>query len=115
MDWARARRMQILCPPLAAISVLGFQTRWVRSLANFTVVLKSFRMVNFQVNAFLFVVCIGMFMASQEKVIACGMSLTAFGMVLKFIAGPAAMAIGAIAVGLHGDVLRVAIIQVHIN
>lgn len=54
----------------------------------------------------------GMFMASQEKLIACGPSLTAFGMVLKFIAGPAAMAIGAIAVGLHGDVLRVAIIQV---
>ncbi|XP_058216297.1 auxin efflux carrier component 5 [Rhododendron vialii] len=53
----------------------------------------------------------GMFMASQEKLIACGMSLTAFGMVLKFIAGPAAMAIGAIAVGLHGNVLRVAIIQ----
>ncbi|KAL6278971.1 hypothetical protein ACE6H2_022572 [Prunus campanulata] len=33
------------------------------------------------------------------------------GMVLRFIAGPAAMAIGSIAVGLHGDVLRVAIIQ----
>ncbi|GAB2277194.1 Auxin efflux carrier component 5 [Dionaea muscipula] len=53
----------------------------------------------------------GMFMAMQEKIIACGPSLTMFGMVLKFIAGPAAMAIGSIAVGLHGDVLRVAIIQ----
>ncbi|KDO41492.1 hypothetical protein CISIN_1g019021mg [Citrus sinensis] len=53
----------------------------------------------------------GIFMASQEKLIACGTSLTIFGMVLKFIAGPAAMAIGAIAMGLHGDVLRVAIIQ----
>ncbi|KAH7867338.1 hypothetical protein Vadar_032174 [Vaccinium darrowii] len=53
----------------------------------------------------------GLFMASQEKFVACGISLTAFGMVLRFIAGPAAMAIGAIAVGLHGDVLRVAIIQ----
>ena len=51
-------------------------------------------------------------MAQQEKIIACGTSLTIFGMVLRFIAGPAAMAIGAIAVGLHGDVLRVAIIQV---
>ncbi|KAK9141370.1 hypothetical protein Scep_011051 [Stephania cephalantha] len=53
----------------------------------------------------------GIFMALQEKFIACGPSLTAFGMVLKFFAGPAAMAIGAITVGLHGDVLRVAIIQ----
>ncbi|KAJ7978254.1 Auxin efflux carrier component [Quillaja saponaria] len=53
----------------------------------------------------------GIFMALQEKVIACGVPLTVFGMVLRFIAGPAAMAIGAIAVGLHGDVLRVAIIQ----
>ncbi|CAL5363102.1 unnamed protein product [Camellia sinensis] len=53
----------------------------------------------------------GLFMAMQEKVIACGVSLTVFGMVLRFIAGPAAMAIGAIAVGLHDDVLRIAIIQ----
>ncbi|KAI4364615.1 hypothetical protein MLD38_020682 [Melastoma candidum] len=53
----------------------------------------------------------GIFMALQEKVMSCGASLTIFGMVLRFIAGPAAMAIGAMAVGLHGDVLRVAIIQ----
>jgi hypothetical protein len=51
-------------------------------------------------------------MALQEKFIACGPGLTVFGMVLRFIAGPAAMAIGAIAVGLHGNALRVAIIQV---
>lgn len=51
-------------------------------------------------------------MALQEKLIACGPTLTIIGMVLKFIAGPAAMAIGSIAMGLHGDVLRVAIIQV---
>ncbi|XP_030971164.1 auxin efflux carrier component 5 [Quercus lobata] len=53
----------------------------------------------------------GIFMALQEKLIACGPSLTLFGMLLKFIAGPATMAIGSYAVGLHGDALRVAIIQ----
>ncbi|XP_019160702.1 PREDICTED: auxin efflux carrier component 5-like [Ipomoea nil] len=53
----------------------------------------------------------GLFMALQEKLISCGASLTILGMVLKFIAGPAAMAIACIAMGLHGDVLRVAIIQ----
>lgn len=51
-------------------------------------------------------------MAMQEKIIACGPSLTAFAMALRFVAGPAAMAIGSIAVGLRGDLLRVAIIQV---
>jgi auxin efflux carrier family len=51
-------------------------------------------------------------MALQEKLIACGTSLTLFGMVLRFFAGPATIAIGSIAVGLHGDALRVAIIQV---
>ncbi|KAM6567594.1 hypothetical protein CsatA_026722 [Cannabis sativa] len=54
----------------------------------------------------------GIFMAMQEKIIGCGARLTVIGMVLRFIAGPAAMAIGSIAAGLHGDVLRVAIIQV---
>ncbi|KAK9062451.1 hypothetical protein SSX86_019637 [Deinandra increscens subsp. villosa] len=53
----------------------------------------------------------GLFMAKQEKLIACGTSLTALAIALKFFAGPAAMAISCIAVGLHGDILRVAIIQ----
>lgn len=53
----------------------------------------------------------GIFMALQEKVISCGASLAVIGMILRFIAGPAAMAIGSIAVGLQGNVLRVAIIQ----
>ncbi|KAH7543446.1 hypothetical protein FEM48_Zijuj02G0185100 [Ziziphus jujuba var. spinosa] len=53
----------------------------------------------------------GIFMALQEKIIACGTSLTVFGMILRFIAGPAAMAIGSVVVGLRGDVLRIAIIQ----
>lgn len=54
-------------------------------------------------------------MALQEKLIACGPSMTLIGLVLKFIAGPAATAIGAIVVGLRDDVLRVVIIQVVIS
>ncbi|KAJ1286834.1 hypothetical protein BS78_03G382400 [Paspalum vaginatum] len=53
----------------------------------------------------------GLFMAQQEKVLACGPGYAALGLALKFALGPAAMAIGSIAVGLRGDVLRVAIIQ----
>jgi auxin efflux carrier family len=50
-------------------------------------------------------------MAQQEKILACGTSFAALGLALKFALGPAAMVIGSIAVGLRGDVLRVAIIQ----
>ncbi|CAH9080548.1 unnamed protein product [Cuscuta epithymum] len=53
----------------------------------------------------------GLFMALQHKVIACGGRLTLLGMALKFIVGPAAMALASIAVGLRGNVLRIAIIQ----
>ncbi|CAL9162995.1 unnamed protein product, partial [Musa hybrid cultivar] len=53
----------------------------------------------------------GLFMALQDKIVACGPKLSVFGMVLKFIAGPAATAISAVSVGLRGDLLRVAIIQ----
>uniref|UniRef100_A0A0E0JSV6 Auxin efflux carrier component n=1 Tax=Oryza punctata TaxID=4537 RepID=A0A0E0JSV6_ORYPU len=53
----------------------------------------------------------GLFMAQQEKIIACGPSFAALGLVLKFALGPAAMAIGSIAVGLRGDVLRAALPQ----
>ncbi|XP_020540279.1 auxin efflux carrier component 5 [Jatropha curcas] len=56
----------------------------------------------------------GIFMALQEKVISCGAGLAVIGMILRFIAGPAAMAIGSIAVGLRGNVLLVAIIQVNL-
>ncbi|KAJ8504141.1 hypothetical protein OPV22_005027 [Ensete ventricosum] len=53
----------------------------------------------------------GLFMALQDKIVACGPKLSALGMVLKFIAGPAATTICAVAVGLRGDLLSVAIVQ----
>ncbi|KAJ3688576.1 hypothetical protein LUZ61_017740 [Rhynchospora tenuis] len=53
----------------------------------------------------------GLFMALQEKTIACGPSLTVLGMVLRFIVGPAVTTLGAFMIGLRGNVLRLAIIQ----
>ncbi|KAL6644481.1 hypothetical protein ACP70R_016089 [Stipagrostis hirtigluma subsp. patula] len=53
----------------------------------------------------------GLFMAQQEKVIACGARLAALGMALRFVAGPVATLVSAVALGLRGDVLRLAIIQ----
>ncbi|TVU04954.1 hypothetical protein EJB05_48099, partial [Eragrostis curvula] len=52
-----------------------------------------------------------LFMAQQEKTIACGAGLAALGMALRFVAGPVATMVGAVALGLRGDVLRLAIIQ----
>ncbi|KAI3439386.1 Exostosin domain-containing protein [Psidium guajava] len=55
---------------------------------------------------------IGIFIAMQRNVIACGMKMTILGMVLRFVAGPALMTVSSLVVGLHGDVLRITIIQV---
>ncbi|KAJ9557447.1 hypothetical protein OSB04_012061, partial [Centaurea solstitialis] len=53
----------------------------------------------------------GLFMALQDKIIECGVKLVVFSMLLRFLAAPAAMAIGSLLVGLQGDVLSIAIIQ----
>ncbi|KAK4379773.1 hypothetical protein RND71_001635 [Anisodus tanguticus] len=53
----------------------------------------------------------GLFMALQGKIIACGAALTIYAMILRFVVGPATMALGCVALGLHGNVLRIAIVQ----
>ncbi|XP_060217484.1 auxin efflux carrier component 5-like [Lycium barbarum] len=53
----------------------------------------------------------GLFMALQGKIIACGAALTIYAMILRFVVGPATMALGCIVLGLHGNVLRIAILQ----
>lgn len=54
---------------------------------------------------------LGLFMALQPKIIACGNSVAAFAMAVRFLTGPAVMAAASIAVGLRGTLLRVAIVQ----
>lgn len=53
-------------------------------------------------------------MALQPKLIACGNSTATFAMAVRFLTGPAVMAVAAMAIGLRGDLLRVAIVQVNI-
>ncbi|XP_014660320.1 probable auxin efflux carrier component 5a [Setaria italica] len=84
-----ANRLQISLPIIIENSI-GIMARCGNGLAMFSM---------------------GLFMAQQDKLIPCGLSLTFLGLVLKFILDPIVMTIGSIAVGLHGDVLRVAIIQ----
>ncbi|KAE9597482.1 putative membrane transport protein [Lupinus albus] len=54
---------------------------------------------------------LGLFMALQPKIIACGNSKAAFSMAVRFLTGPAVMAAASITVGLRGTLLHVAIVQ----
>ncbi|XP_057961373.1 auxin efflux carrier component 3-like [Malania oleifera] len=54
---------------------------------------------------------LGLFMALQPKIIACGNSVAAFAMAIRFLTGPAVMAAASIAIGLRGTLLRIAIVQ----
>ncbi|KAF8407634.1 hypothetical protein HHK36_006767 [Tetracentron sinense] len=54
---------------------------------------------------------LGLFMALQPRIIACGNSIAAFAMGVRFLTGPAVMAAASIAVGLRGVLLHVAIVQ----
>lgn len=51
-------------------------------------------------------------MASRASIIACGTRAAAIAMVLKFLAGPAIMAVASLMVGLRRSLLKVAIVQV---
>ncbi|KAL2558933.1 Auxin efflux carrier component 3 [Forsythia ovata] len=54
---------------------------------------------------------LGLFMALQPKIIACGNTVAAFSMAVRFLTGPAVMAAASIAVGLRGTLLHVAVVQ----
>ncbi|XP_052183735.1 probable auxin efflux carrier component 1c isoform X2 [Diospyros lotus] len=54
---------------------------------------------------------LGLFMALQPRIIACGNSVAAFAMAVRFLTGPAVMAAASIVVGLRGVLLHVAIVQ----
>ncbi|KAL8268935.1 hypothetical protein R6Q59_002733 [Mikania micrantha] len=54
---------------------------------------------------------LGLFMALQPKIIACGNSVASFSMAVRFLTGPAVMAAASIIVGLRGTLLRIAIVQ----
>nr|TKS17457.1 hypothetical protein D5086_0000013210 [Populus alba] len=53
----------------------------------------------------------GLFMALRPSIISCGIRMAVVAMAMKFVAGPALMAVASFAVRLEGTVLRVAIVQ----
>ncbi|CAH8355343.1 unnamed protein product [Eruca vesicaria subsp. sativa] len=54
---------------------------------------------------------LGLFMALQPKIIACGKSVAVFAMAVRFLSGPAVMAATSTAIGLRGNLLHIAIVQ----
>ncbi|KAG2243634.1 hypothetical protein Bca52824_094528 [Brassica carinata] len=54
---------------------------------------------------------LGLFMALQPKMIACGAKKATMGMLIRFISGPAFMAAASVIVGLKGSRLHAAIVQ----
>ncbi|RWR82636.1 auxin efflux carrier component 2-like protein [Cinnamomum micranthum f. kanehirae] len=54
---------------------------------------------------------LGLFMALQPKMIACGRSVAAFSMAIRFVVGPAVMAATSTAIGIRGVLLQVSIVQ----
>lgn len=54
---------------------------------------------------------LGLFMALQPRIIACGNRIATFSMAVRFLIGPAVMAAASYAVGLRGVLLHVAIVQ----
>ncbi|XP_010443379.1 PREDICTED: auxin efflux carrier component 2 [Camelina sativa] len=54
---------------------------------------------------------LGLFMALQPKIIACGKSVAVFAMAVRFLTGPAVIAATSIAIGIRGDLLHIAIVQ----
>ncbi|XP_022153924.1 probable auxin efflux carrier component 1b [Momordica charantia] len=54
---------------------------------------------------------LGLFMALQPRIIACGNTIASFAMAVRFITGPAVMAAASVAVGLRGALLHIAIVQ----
>ncbi|XP_062079563.1 auxin efflux carrier component 2 [Humulus lupulus] len=54
---------------------------------------------------------LGLFMALQPKIIACGKSVATFSMAVRFLTGPAVIAATSIVVGLRGVLLHIAIVQ----
>lgn len=54
----------------------------------------------------------GLFMALQPRIIACGTKRATVGMVIRFLCGPIIMSAASLAVGLRGEQLHAAIVQV---
>lgn len=56
--------------------------------------------------------CVGLFMALQPRIIACGTKIAAISMAIRFVSGPLVMSAASLVVRLRGVRLHAAIVQV---
>lgn len=53
----------------------------------------------------------GTFIARQSRFVPCGYAVASISMVLKFLIGPVVMLLASLAIGLHGTLLHIAVVQ----
>jgi hypothetical protein len=54
----------------------------------------------------------GTFIARQSLFVPCGYTIASLSMLLKFLIGPVIMLLASLAIGLHGTLLHIAVVQV---
>ncbi|XP_042463364.1 probable auxin efflux carrier component 1c [Zingiber officinale] len=54
---------------------------------------------------------LGLFMALQPRIIACGNKVATYAMAVRFLVGPSVMAVASLIIGLRGALLHIAIVQ----
>ncbi|KAK1432511.1 hypothetical protein QVD17_09408 [Tagetes erecta] len=109
--------VKIVKNPNSYACILGVSWALVANKWNLNIplILKGSILIMSSAGSGVAMFCIGLFMALQEKIIHCSVKLTIYGMVLRFVAAPLSLAVGSFLMGLRGDVLHIAIIQVSIQ
>ena len=54
----------------------------------------------------------GTFIARRSRFVPCGYTIASLSMVLKFLIGPVIMLLVSLAIGMHGTLLHIAVVQV---
>ncbi|KAM0868099.1 hypothetical protein ACQ4PT_041571 [Festuca glaucescens] len=57
----------------------------------------------------------GTFIARQSRFVPCGYPIASMSMVLKFLIGPVVMLLASLAIGMHGTLLHIAVVQVNMS
>ncbi|RLN36003.1 putative auxin efflux carrier component 4 [Panicum miliaceum] len=99
--WMKVARNPNVCAGVLGVAWACVTNRWHIETPS---IIEGSVLVMFKTGVGLAMFSTGLFMALQEKIIVCGAGPTLLGMALRFVAGPAATAAGAVALGLRGDV-----------
>ncbi|QHO23914.1 putative auxin efflux carrier component 1c [Arachis hypogaea] len=92
-----------------SLSIELTRTRW--NVVMPAIVAKSISILS-DAGLGMAMVILGLFMALQPKIIASGNTVASFAMAVRFLTGPAVMAVASIVVRLRGVLLHIAIVQV---